>query len=121
MISVLVAPVNEFEDRGRKVVSYKDVEVGIFYVDGSFYAWHNECSHRGGPVCQGKLFGKVIEPVAEDMTVSTLNYAPGIVHLVCPWHGYEYDLKTGINAGDSKLRLKPVPVEIKDGNVYVVL
>jgi nitrite reductase/ring-hydroxylating ferredoxin subunit len=40
---------------------------------------------------------------------------------VCSWHGYEFDLKTGVNQGHGKLRLRKVKLEEKDGNVYVVV
>jgi nitrite reductase/ring-hydroxylating ferredoxin subunit len=121
MTAIFVAHVDEFAESKRKVIAHNDTEIGVFFVDGSFYAWYNECAHRGGPVCQGKLFGKVIEPLGEDKSVSTLAYAPGVVHLVCPWHGYEYDLKTGINAGDRNLRLRKVTVEVKGSDVYVLV
>jgi nitrite reductase/ring-hydroxylating ferredoxin subunit len=121
MAAIFVARVDEFADRARKVVAHDDSEIGVFHLDGAFYAWYNECAHRGGPVCQGKLFGKVIEPLGEDKTVSTLDYAQGVVHLVCPWHGYEYDLKTGINAGDRTLRLRKAEVEVKGGDVYILV
>jgi nitrite reductase/ring-hydroxylating ferredoxin subunit len=41
------------------------------------------------------------------------------MHFVCPWHGYEYDLKTGECIGNRKLKLKNYKVAVREGNIYV--
>jgi nitrite reductase/ring-hydroxylating ferredoxin subunit len=41
--------------------------------------------------------------------------------MVCPWHGYEFDVRSGRHAGISGLRLKGYPVSLRDGNIYVVV
>ncbi len=56
--------VTDYADGDRKVVDCGESEVGVFKVDGEFYAWHNRCAHRAGPVCQGRIMKRVIEPVA---------------------------------------------------------
>ncbi|HVY59433.1 MAG TPA: Rieske (2Fe-2S) protein [Xanthobacteraceae bacterium] len=121
MEDIYVARVDEFEDLGRKLLVHGDTEVGVFHVDGGFVAWRNECAHQGGPVCQGRLFPKVEEPLSEERTVHGMRYMPGTMHIVCPWHGYEYDVRTGRNAGHQHLRLKKVDVVVKEGAVYVRL
>ena len=42
-------------------------------------------------------------------------------HIVCPWHGWEYKLKTGECAPDPKLRLKRHEVVQREGGIYVVI
>ena len=42
------------------------------------------------------------------------------MHFVCPWHGYEYDLKTGACMGDRKLKLKKFDVVRRGDDIYVV-
>ena len=41
-------------------------QVGVFNVDGEYYAIENKCAHQGGPVCQGdvrpELVGEFVEP-----------------------------------------------------------
>jgi nitrite reductase/ring-hydroxylating ferredoxin subunit len=118
---VRVGKTSDFEDRGRKVVAHGDVEVGVFYVDGEFYAWHNKCPHQGGPVCQGRLYGLVEEPVAADGTVGALRYAEGQLNIVCPWHGYEYNVKTGRHPGHDRIGLRPAEVQVREGEVYVIV
>lgn len=121
MQPVYVAREDEFAERGRKVIPCGDGEIGVFRIEGEFYAWHNECPHRRGPVCQGRLYAQVEEPVAADGTVDAQRYKPGSLNLVCPWHGYEYDLRTGVNAAHPALRLRKAALELRDGAVYVLV
>jgi nitrite reductase/ring-hydroxylating ferredoxin subunit len=119
--SYLVARRNEFEEGGRKVVSCDGTEIGVFQVGGKLVAWHNECPHRSGPICQGRIYKRVLEPVDAEGQVRALAFEEGSSNIVCTWHGYEYDLKTGVNQGTDKLKLRPAKIEEKDGNVYVVV
>jgi nitrite reductase/ring-hydroxylating ferredoxin subunit len=43
------------------------------------------------------------------------------MHFVCPWHGYEYDIKTGRHPGRREARLKSYAVKLKGEDVYVVV
>jgi len=110
----------EFKEGGRLLVKCGNAEIAIFMIDGTLYAWHNECAHRGGPVCQGKIMKRVLEPVAADGTVRTLEYSSEETHIVCPWHGYEFNIKTGRHPGHAALRLRRAEVAVRDGAVYVV-
>ena len=111
--------VTDYADGDRKVVDCADSEVGIFRIDGEFFAWHNRCAHRAGPICQGRIMKRVIEPVADDRTVRSQAYDPSETNIVCPWHGYEFDLATGCHPGDSTVRLTPVKVAVRDGQIFV--
>ena len=117
----LVCREDELNDGDRRVVSCDGTEVGVFRVDGQLVAWHNECPHRAGPVCQGRLYKRVIEPVAADNTVRALDYDETVTNIVCSWHGYEFDLKTGASQGHDKIKLRKAQLDVKDGNVYVVV
>ncbi len=69
-----------------------------------------------------RLFAnKVEEVLADDKTSKGLKFSETDVHIVCPWHGYEYNLKTGRHPGDKNVRLKPYEVKISDGEVYVIV
>jgi nitrite reductase/ring-hydroxylating ferredoxin subunit len=111
----------KFAEGDRRVVKCGETEIGVFRVDGQFYAWHNVCAHLGGPVCQGGIMRKVVEPVDAEGRVRTLDYHATERHLVCPWHGYEFSLKTGRHPGHPHLRLKQAAVKLRDGEIYVVL
>jgi nitrite reductase (NADH) small subunit len=111
--------VTAYADGDRKVVDCGESEVGIFKIDGEFFAWHNRCAHRAGPVCQGRIMKRVIEPVAEDKTTRSQAYDPAETNIVCPWHGYEYSIKTGCHQGNSRIRLRKAQMTIRDGEIYV--
>jgi nitrite reductase/ring-hydroxylating ferredoxin subunit/multimeric flavodoxin WrbA len=49
--------------------------VAIFQIDGQYYGISNQCAHMGGPLVDGHFDRDG--------------------HVVCPWHGYRYDPKTG--------------------------
>ena len=118
---VYVGTEAEFGERDRKIIAQGDLEIGIFRVDGEFYAYENNCVHQGGPICQGKILNRVEEILAEDKTSQGLKFSEDDVHIVCPWHGYEYNLKTGRHPGDRNVRLKPYEVQVRDGDIYVVV
>src|ERR1700674_224633 len=113
--------VADYAEGDRKVVSCGEAEVGIFRIDGQIYAWHNRCSHRGGPVCQGRIMRRVIEPVDAQGRLRTLDYHESDTHIVCPWHGYEFNIKTGRHPGNAAARLRKVDIKLRDGEIYVCL
>jgi nitrite reductase (NADH) small subunit len=110
----------EFREGSRLLLKCGDAEIGIFVIDGELYAWHNACAHRGGPVCQGRVLKRVVEPVDGDAMVRTLQYHAEDTHIVCPWHGYEFNIKTGEHPGHAALALRKASVSVRDGEVYVV-
>ena len=95
---VLVGQAEEIPEGERKIVELAGRSIGIFHHAGSWYAVHNRCLHRGGPVATGSLQGDV---------------------LTCPWHGYQYNLTNGQLLQDPKAKLDQYPVEVRDGEIYL--
>jgi nitrite reductase (NADH) small subunit len=75
-----------------------DKTICVANVNGAITAMDNVCLHMGGPLGQGYIEGNKI---------------------VCPWHGWEYDPKTGEVAGDPKSKLAVYPIKIENGDVMV--
>ena len=72
-------------------------------------AVRNWCPHKGAPICRG-IVGGTWPPSTHD----ALQYDREGEVLVCPWHGFEYDLHTGkemFGTGLTRLRMYPVTVE----------
>ena len=90
-----------------------------FTKDGAYYAYSNYCVHSGGPACEGILINKVVDLIAEDRTYQGQTFSDEM-HFVCPWHGYEYELKTGQCVGDRRLKLKKFDVVRRGDDIYVV-
>jgi nitrite reductase/ring-hydroxylating ferredoxin subunit len=115
-----VCKLSEFKDGDRRIVFVNDLEIGVFRQDGQFYAYSNNCLHQGGPACEGLIIAKVEERILADQTSTGLYFSEQETHFVCPWHGYEYDIKTGEFVGNRRMKLRKYPVVQKDGGVYVV-
>ncbi len=98
-----------------------NTEIGVFREGGEFYAYSNYCLHQGGPACEGLIIAKVEERIAPDRTSKGLYFSDADTNIVCPWHGYEYDLRTGECISDRKLKLRKYKVVQKGDDLYVVV
>jgi len=118
---MLICRSGELKDGDRKIVPNGKHEIGVYRVQGKLYAYQNLCSHQGGPACEGLLMAKVEEVIAEDKTYQGMRFNHDEMHIVCPWHGWEYDLSSGEMVADRKFRLKKYDVVEKEDAVYVLL
>jgi nitrite reductase (NADH) small subunit len=116
---VLVGRRQDFDGGARRIMTVGDREIGVLQHDGRFYAYENRCVHQGGPVCEGRVLGRVEVVLAEDKTVLGERFSDTKTHLICPWHGYEYDLETGQCAADRRLRLRRFEVVERGEDIYV--
>jgi nitrite reductase (NADH) small subunit len=82
--------IREFHVEGRAI--------GVANVDGKFYAINNTCLHRGGPLGQGSMSGKVV---------------------TCPWHGWQYDVTTGKVTQNPAVGVDCYPLEVRGEDIYV--
>jgi nitrite reductase (NADH) small subunit len=102
-----VAQMDEIPEGGKKIVSVKGIEYGIFNVGGSYYAWRNVCPHAGAPVCLGKVCGTRLPSL-----VYEYKYGRDNEILRCPWHGWEFDLLTGEHLVDPETKLRRGKLEV---------
>jgi nitrite reductase (NADH) small subunit len=93
-------------------------EIGIVRrADGTVDAVRNWCPHKGAPICKGPLTGTML-PGAP----GTLTWARDGEILRCPWHAFEFELKSGARLySDSRMRLRVYPAKIIDGQIQVDL
>ena len=109
MARYAVATVDEIPPGGRKIVEVGGRSIGIFNVDGEFFALRNSCPHEGGPLCRGVLCGEVTSDMPGEYRYSR----PGQI-LRCPWHGWEFDIRTGQSWFDPrKVRVRRYEVTIE--------
>ncbi len=90
--------------------------IGIFNVNGTFYAIRNVCPHKGGPLCRGRLRPHVAGP-----EVGAFEFEREGEILKCPWHQWEFDLQTGLSLYAPRLRVKTYPVRVEDGHLVLIL
>jgi len=117
---VFVAKLSELPDGERRIVTHGKVEIGGVHWQGGFYAYRNLCAHQGGPACEGVIMHKVEDVLAPDRTWHGQKFSSEEVHFVCPWHGYEFELRTGECVGDRRLRLKKFDVVRRGDDIFVV-
>src|ERR1051325_3869535 len=120
MREIFVAREHEISDGERKIIIDDKVEIGVFCGDGAFYASRNDPPPQGGPVCQGKLMQGTEERLDADRRSLGIHYRAGSLNIVCPWHGFEFDVRTGRHAGHARMRLARYTGTARDGGVYVV-
>lgn len=118
---ILVGTRDDFAADGRRIVTADGIDIGVLEHAGQFYAYENRCLHQGGPVCEGRVLGKVEAVLADDKTLLRERFSETEVHLICPWHGYEYDLATGECAVDRRRRLRRFEVIEKGDEIYVLV
>lgn len=74
----------------RRIETLGMFSVGVFNVDGKYYALKNDCPHQRAPLCEGKLTGTNVSD-----TPGEYNWTRDGQIVTCPWHGWEFDVKTG--------------------------
>jgi nitrite reductase (NADH) small subunit len=109
-----LARVQDIPEGGVKIVKVGTTEIGIFNVGGEIHAFNNVCIHEGGPVCLGTIGGTNLPSDAHE-------YIFGLEGRVlrCPWHHWEFDLRTGRCLWGGKVGLAPYKVEVVDDKITV--
>ena len=120
MTEIFVAKKSQFGEGDRRIVQTAKGDVGVFHHGGVFYAYSNTCVHSGGPACEGVLIPKVVDIIADDRTYQGQTFDDSEMHFVCPWHGWEYDMKTGQAIGDRRMRLRKYEVVERGDDVFVI-
>jgi nitrite reductase (NADH) small subunit len=95
---VRVANMTDIVQGTIREVQADGTTIALANVSGKFYAISNTCLHRGGPLGQGTLAGKVV---------------------TCPWHGWGFDVATGKVSHNQAVGVACYPVEIRGDEVFV--
>lgn len=95
---VTVARVDEIPPGTVKSVRAGDDELALANYGGKFYATQHACLHLKGPLGEGRLEGPI---------------------LACPWHGWRYDVRTGLNDFDHAIELQTYEVRVAGDDVQV--
>ncbi len=95
---VKVANLSDLGPGSSMTVEANGKAVALFNVEGAVYALDNTCLHRGGPLGEGFLEGDVV---------------------ACPWHMWEYNVRTGEKVGDPSLKVATYAVEVEGNDITV--
>lgn len=97
---IRVAKRSELPPGEPTLVEANETALVLYDVDGTIYATDHRCAHQGGPLGDGLLMGSVV---------------------TCPWHAWQFDVRTGESAFDPEFRVRTFPVKVEDGDVFVEL
>jgi len=97
---VKVAAVADVPPGTGKCVEANGKQIAVFNVGGAFHAIDNTCLHRGGPLGEGELEGTIV---------------------TCPWHGWQYDVTSGVNTMDESQRVDRYETKVEGDAVLVAV
>ena len=108
-----VAWADELEPGQRKIVKIDGREIGVFNINGEYYALRNICPHKSGPLCLGRL-----RPFVRWEGLEFVHERENEI-LKCPWHQWEFDIKTGCSIVDPDVRVRSYQAE-QEGDQIVL-
>ncbi len=107
--------VGEIAAGQRKILTVGGRAIGVFNVSGEYFALLNRRPHQGADFCSGMLTGMVESSGPGEYKLDNQRQI-----LRCPWHGWEFDIRTGQSWCDpSRLRVRADPVSVETGGELV--
>jgi nitrite reductase (NADH) small subunit len=105
---------SDLERDGHLVARVGGREVGVVVAGGELLGVRNRCPHHGGPLCLGTVEERLAgSPGGYDLT--------GVRVLRCPWHGWQFDPRTGACLDDPALRVAVYPAKAEADRVLIDL
>ena len=98
MTRLAVAKTDQLTVGRCRVVRAGETEIGLFLVAGEVRAYRNFCPHAGAPLSDGTIGGGTVR---------------------CPWHGWAFDLQTGVHIANPRCTLDAHRTEVVEGTVFV--
>jgi len=115
MPSHVVAATVDFPPGSRRLIEVDGRAIVVFNVKGEYFALLNKCPHNGGSLAAGVVTG-----LLQSHAPGTYIYTREGEIIRCPWHGWEFDVKTGKSfCSVIKARARAFPVHIEPGQTIV--
>ena len=115
MAAHVVATVAEIPEGGRKTAEVAGRRIVVFNLGGEFFALLDRCPHQGGPLSEGILCGLV-----EAETPGRYRYSRAGEFIRCPWHAWEFDVRTGRSQVDPRrIKTRAFPARVEPGAALV--
>jgi nitrite reductase/ring-hydroxylating ferredoxin subunit len=116
MAEHVIGTVADFPIGSSKVVKVRNVEIGVFNVNGTLYALPNVCPHQFGPLCTGGVNGTMLNGPETDWQYE---WGREGEILTCPWHGLEFDITTGTALANPRLKVRQYTISVVNDEVVV--
>jgi nitrite reductase/ring-hydroxylating ferredoxin subunit len=97
---VRVASKKEIPAGEARLFEIKGRQVAVFNTGRGLHAIDNVCKHQGGPLAEGELDGNTV---------------------ACPWHGWTYDVTTGVSPDDPDCSVDRFEVRVEGDDVLVAV
>jgi len=111
---ICVGSASEIAPGSRKIVEIGGRSIGVYNVNGHYYAIRNLCPHQGAPLCLGITTSFVTSSGRGEFCFEQ----EGEI-MRCPWHFWEFEIKTGCMVVDPKTRTKTYDVTVERYDVTV--
>jgi nitrite reductase/ring-hydroxylating ferredoxin subunit len=108
------AGVDEIEIGDCKILKIEGRSIGIYYDGKKYFAIRNVCPHEQAELCKGKITGTTLPSKPHEYI-----YGMEGEVLVCPWHGWEFNVNDGTCLGDPKYKVKTYEVSVENNRVMV--
>jgi nitrite reductase/ring-hydroxylating ferredoxin subunit len=111
----VVAATGDIQPGDRKLFIVKGRPIAIFNLAGEYFGLLNRCPHQGGSLCDGVVTG-----LLESSEPGSYRYSRQGEIVRCPWHGWEFDIRTGQSYCDpERIRTKAYEVAAESGQTVV--
>lgn len=94
------ADLKEVAPGTSRLVNASGRDLALFNVNGEIFCLDNTCLHRGGPLAEGSLDGEIV---------------------TCPWHGWQYNVRSGELQIDPSVRIATYPVQVEGNEIKVAV
>ena len=99
MTDIVVGRIDEIPVGEARTFDVEGDQIAVFRLrDGTLCAIDAVCPHKGGPLADGLADGRLV---------------------VCPLHGYAFDLHTGREVGGAEMAVRSHPVALEDGSIRI--
>lgn len=110
-----VASTDDLSDGDRIITEVYGQEIAVFRIDGEYHAVANFCVHESGPLCEGELTCEITDGDDGFWGVE----GDGEI-ITCPWHSWQFEVKTGANVQSDRYKVPTYETEIRDDDIFVV-
>ena len=115
MAKHVIGLLRELPPGTRKLVNIRGRPIAVFNIKGELFALLNRCPHQGANLCDGKLVGLV-----QSREPGEYKYSRSGEILRCPWHGWEFDVRTGQSwCEPDRIKAKTYEIEATPGETLV--
>jgi nitrite reductase/ring-hydroxylating ferredoxin subunit len=112
-----IGPIESFVIDRPRTVEIEGRTLVIVRTPSGFFSLGNRCPHQGGPICHGRITGTMLPSAANEYV-----YGEDGQVVRCPWHGYEFSIRTGESiAGTVRGRIPVFEIEVRDNAVFASL